>query len=168
MKKLPLLTALLISFLLFENCAALRKKNTSEKSGGETTGLAYRKKIATYAQKFVGTKYKYAGKTPSTGFDCSGFTSYVFKNFNIEISPASKEQARTGREIPLPKVKPGDLVFFANKGTKLDHVALVVSQSNAGLVCVHCTTSRGVVVDNISTSSYWKDKILFARDVISR
>lgn len=122
--------------------------------------------IAEYAQKFVGVHYKYAGQSPSSGFDCSGFTSYVMKGFGITLSPASAEQSTTGRAVSLDRVLPGDLVFFGDSASKIQHVALVVKRNQSGITCVHSTTSRGVIVENVSTSTYWKPKILFARDVV--
>ncbi|MEL6845503.1 MAG: NlpC/P60 family protein, partial [Bacteroidota bacterium] len=66
-------------------------------------------------------------------------------------------------------VKPGDLIFFSKNGRgKISHVALVVDHDREGISVAHSTTSRGVIVENISNSRYWKPKIKFARDVISR
>ncbi len=159
-----------VGFLIETGCAALRKKpktTTTTEAKGNSTSMAFRKSITAYAEKQVGTPYKYAGKTPATGFDCSGFTFFVFKKFNIEVSPASKEQARTGKQISLDKVQPGDLVFFGKTSAKIDHVSMVVKRNKEGIFCVHSTSSRGVIVENVSVSSYWKPRILFARDVIS-
>ena len=44
-----------------------------------------------YAKKFIGTHYKYAGNSPETGFDCSGFVNYVFKRYNITLPRSSKD-----------------------------------------------------------------------------
>jgi len=133
----------------------------------ESTPTPFRSRITDYAQKFVGTHYKYAGQSPKTGFDCSGFTSYVMKEFGVIISPASAIQASEGRHVALERVLPGDLIFFGESKKKISHVALVLKRGSDGIVCVHSTTSRGVIVENVSKSSYWKPKILFARDVIS-
>ena len=123
--------------------------------------------MVTYGQKFVGTQYRYAGTDPKTGFDCSGFTSFVLKEFNVKVSPASSKQATEGRPVALDRAQPGDLIFFGENAKNIQHVALLVKRSSDGLTCVHSTTSRGVIVENVSKSSYWKPKILFARDVIT-
>jgi cell wall-associated NlpC family hydrolase len=130
--------------------------------------MQLRNKITDYAQRHVGASYKYAGTSPSTGFDCSGFTSYVLKEFKVKVSPASSVQATEGRPIALERVLPGDLIFFGESNTQISHVALVLKRSKDGIVCVHSTTSRGVIVENVSASNYWKPKIRFARDVITR
>lgn len=135
-------------------------------TGSSTSSL--RRNVVTYGQKFVGTDYQYAGTNPNTGFDCSGFTSYVMKEFNIRVSPASSKQATEGRSVPLERAQPGDLIFFGESASRIQHVALLVKRSSDGLTCVHSTTSRGVIVENVTKSNYWKPKILFARDVITR
>ena len=143
------------------------RSNTSRKSVDRGSRNELRMDIAKHSRKYKGIKYKYAGKTPKTGFDCSGFTSYVFKKFNIEISSGSKLQSKTGREIPLKRAKPGDLIFFG-KGRKVTHVALVTKNTRDGIFVIHSTSSKGIMEQNVSKSNYWKPKILFARDVITR
>lgn len=130
---------------------------------------ALRYSAVDYAKQYIGSRYKYAGRDPS-GFDCSGFTSYVLKQQNVSVSPASRTQATEGREVPLSQVKPGDLVFFSRsgKGGSVTHVAMVIDNKPDGIYVIHSTSSRGVMIDNISTSAYWKPKTLFARDVISK
>jgi len=168
------LIMLLLPFLFLASCSSASKtyndsarKNTTRKSVDRSSGKSLRKNIAKEGKKYVGIPYKYAGKTPKTGFDCSGFTSYVFDKFDIEISTGSKYQAKTGREIPLKRAKAGDLIFFG-KGRKVTHVALVTRNTRDGIEVVHSTSSKGIMVQNISKSSYWKPKILFVRDVITR
>jgi cell wall-associated NlpC family hydrolase len=159
-------------FLLAHACAPAKKTSKPSpkprpKPYPEAVATPFRQKVVDYGQKLVGTQYKYAGQTPSTGFDCSGFTSYVMRQNGVVISPASSVQATEGRHVALERVLPGDLVFFGESKNKISHVGLVVKRDKDGIVCVHSTTSRGVIVENVSQSSYWKPKILFARDVIS-
>ena len=125
-----------------------------------------RHKLVSYARQFDGkTVYHYAGTSPETGFDCSGFVSYVYKNFDLQISRASAELAKEGKQISLDAVEPGDIVLFGTKD-KIQHVAMVVERTDRGIICIHSTSSRGVIVENVSTSSYWKPRILYARDLI--
>jgi cell wall-associated NlpC family hydrolase len=150
---------------LITSCDALRTAN----SGSNTTKVdaltAKRKNLAESSKKYVGTEYKYAGKDPK-GFDCSGFTSYVMQTEGVAISSSSRDQALEGKPVPLNKVKPGDLIFFGKKG-KVTHVAMVISNTSEGITVIHSTTSKGVMIQNVSTSTYWKPMILFARDVLS-
>ncbi len=125
-----------------------------------------RTNITGWAQNYVGTKYRYATANPKVGFDCSGFTSYVMGEYKIKISPGSTTQAVQGTKVSLQNAQPGDLIFFGNKG-RISHVALLIENNEKGLTVVHSTNSRGVVVENVSQSDYWKRKILFARDVFA-
>ncbi|HLP95019.1 MAG TPA: C40 family peptidase [Saprospiraceae bacterium] len=161
---------LLAAVLLLASCDTSRPVVTAKSSSKTYTNAVatpFRQKVVDYGKKFVGTTYKYAGQSPKTGFDCSGFTSYVMKENGVMVSPASAIQATEGRKVPLEKVMPGDLLFFGESKKKISHVGLVIKRGPEGITCVHSTTSRGVIVENVSQSTYWKDKILFARDVIS-
>mgnify|MGYP002140704185 CR=1 FL=1 len=125
-----------------------------------------RQQVISYAKQYLGTNYKYAGRSPK-GFDCSGFTHYVMDHFNVDVSPSSRDQAGQGRKIELSKVRPGDLIFFRRpKSRYIFHVAMVYSNDKKGVHIIH-STSRGVVIDNLNESKYWKPKAYIARDVVS-
>ena len=125
-----------------------------------------RQEVVAFAKEYLGTRYHYAGKDPR-GFDCSGFTYYVMHKFDIELPPSSKHQEDEGAAVSVKEVQAGDLVFFRRvKVGKPFHVALVVSNNQDGLKVIH-STSRGVVIDNVSESDYWKPKVSSARDIIS-
>ena len=128
--------------------------------------MQFRDDITGYAQNFLGLRYRHAGHSPKTGFDCSGFTNYILNEFGVKVSCASTTQSRQGLKVSLNNVLPGDLIFFGTRG-RIQHVAMVVEKTAEGIFCVHSTCSRGIIVENISTSKYWKPKILFARDVIT-
>ncbi len=156
-------------FLILLPCLSF--KGTDRKPLGiadeaEAEALQFRSGVAGWAQNFTGIRYRHAGRTPANGFDCSGFTSYILDEFEVKVSPSSRTQSTQGYKISLADVLPGDLVFFGGRG-RIQHVAMVVEHTADGIICVHSTSSRGVVVENISTSKYWKPKILFARDVIT-
>jgi cell wall-associated NlpC family hydrolase len=159
---------ILVFLLSTASCALFRSGGGNTPRDVSENGMKLRQNVATYAQKFVGTPYLYAGTSPRTGFDCSGFTSFVLKEFKVQVSPASSRQATEGRPVDLNNVMPGDLIFFAQTGNNISHVAMVVRRTKEGITCTHSTTSRGVITENISTSSYWKPRIRFARDVIGR
>jgi len=129
--------------------------------------MRLRQDIVAFAKKYQGVKYKYAGKEPRTGFDCSGFTSYVMDHFDISLSGSSRLQEEQGRTIRPSEVQVGDLIFYRrSSGGRVFHVSLVIDNNQDGIKVIHAT-SRGVVIDNITASSYWKPKISTARDVIS-
>ncbi len=156
---------LLALISLFGACQQFKPLRPSEPVADEKETT--RQNLVRFGKKQIGTRYVYGGKTPK-GFDCSGFTCYVFQKENIVLSSSSKVQATQGRRIPIKAVQAGDLVFFSKngKGSKVTHVAMVVSNSDDGISVIHSTSSKGVKIDNISKSNYWKPKILFARRVL--
>lgn len=189
-KDLPSILSLCALLLLFTQCEVIRDLTTdrntpttqtppsttgsSGSSSGSTTTIEgvsdrearLRQDIVSYAKQQLGTKYKYAGRSPRTGFDCSGFTYYVMDNFDVDLSPSSRAQENQGKKIKVSDAKTGDLIFFRRSKTgAVFHVALVVSNDREGLKVIH-STSRGVVIDNLYASSYWKPKISTARDVL--
>ena len=162
------------SFLLLLPCLFLlsctsNKNLTSSKFEKKNTGeFSLRKNLIKEAEKYQGIKYKYAGKDPK-GFDCSGFTYYVCSKYKIKLSGSSAYQAKQGTEVPLSKTKAGDLLFFGRNGRsgKIQHVGMVYKNSSEGLFMIHSSSSRGIVVDNVTNSKYWKPRLLFARKIIS-
>jgi len=122
-----------------------------------------RMEIISYAKQHLGTNYKYGGTTVK-GFDCSGFTSHVMSEFNIPLNRTSRDQAAQGKKIAVKNAKPGDLIFFS-KGGRIFHVSIISSNKNGQIQVIHSTSSRGVVIDNITNSKYWSSKIHSVRDI---
>lgn len=81
----------------------------SRGTGGNTPGEA----IVAYASDFLGIPYVWGGNTPA-GFDCSGFTKYVFAHFGITLNRRASQQAMQGVPVSRDNLEPGDLVFFGN------------------------------------------------------
>lgn len=102
--------------------ATPRKANTTAKQ--ETTSTApvsgNGSSVVAYAKQFIGTKYTYGGSSPSTGFDCSGFTSYVFRNFGVSLPRTSGGQSGAGTPVSRSNLAVGDLVIYSG------HVAIYV------------------------------------------
>ncbi len=158
----------LIVFVCFPSFAAIPPSTVSD-----TTNIVQKKRdylrqlIVEEARHFIGMDYRYGGSEPETGFDCSGFTKYLMEMYAIPIARSSREQAQLGQEIPLEQVKPGDLITFRRSRKRaVSHVALVIDNTEEGVMIIH-SCSRGIVVDNLNESSYWKSKVYLARDVIS-
>ncbi|MCD4840221.1 NlpC/P60 family protein [Neobacillus sedimentimangrovi] len=80
-------------------------------------------KVISYAKQFLGVPYVWGGTTPS-GFDCSGFTQYVFRNsVGINLPRVSRDQQNVGKRVPLNALQPGDLVF---RGNPAHHVGIYI------------------------------------------
>lgn len=78
--------------------------------------------IVSYARHFLGVRYVYGGTTPRSGFDCSGFTRYVYAHFGIDLPHYSGAQFDMGRRVARASLRPGDLLFFDGLG----HVGLYI------------------------------------------
>lgn len=76
--------------------------------------------VVAYAKQFIGTKYTYGGSSPSTGFDCSGFTSYVYRQFGVSLPRTSGGQSGAGVAVSRENLVAGDLVIYSG------HVAIYV------------------------------------------
>lgn len=126
-----------------------KEKNIISKSSS-------RDEIIDYAKKYIGVKYKYGG-TDHKGFDCSGYTGYVMKKFDIFLPRTSGDQYQTVKKIKKNKVKKGDLVFFG--GRNINHVGIICSEPGEQLQMIHASTSVGISIVNIEQSSYWKPRI---------
>tara|TARA_B100000508_G_scaffold141091_1_gene146304 strand:+ start:30833 stop:31744 length:912 start_codon:yes stop_codon:yes gene_type:complete len=117
-----------------------------------------RTKVLEGAEKLLGVPYKWAGNDPS-GFDCSGFTCYVFENqVGKKIDRRAADQYKSSTKIKRKHVKPGDLIFFKN-GSSISHVGIVFSTNNNSIQMIHASTSVGISIVDIYQSSYWKQRI---------
>jgi len=117
-----------------------------------------RKMVLEEAKKHLGTPYKWAGIDPK-GFDCSGYTSYVlYTTLEKKINRRAVDQYNSSKKIKAKQVKPGDFVFF-DKGSGISHVGIVYSTDNGTLQMIHASSSLGISIVDINTSSYWKQRV---------
>lgn len=95
------------------------------------------------ADRYVGIPYVWGGNTPETGFDCSGFTKYVFAKQGIFLPRTSREQAHAGRGVALDygAFEPGDILLFAEPNEAISHVAIYVGDGRI----IHASSARGEV-----------------------
>lgn len=119
---------------------------------------ARRQKVIEVAKKYLGVPYVYGGKTPS-GFDCSGFVGYVFKEaLGIDITTWTVTQERKGTEVAIKDAKPGDLFFYGPRGGT-EHVSIYLG----GKQYIHAPYPGQVVKISNMTPSYMPN---FARRII--
>jgi len=108
--------------------------------------------IIAFARTFTGVPYRLGAAGPKE-FDCSGFTSYVYKHFGYNLTKFSVAQFKEGREVPsFSDIQKGDLVFFGKRDSVRDigHVGIVVSidRERGSFRFIHASVSRGVTEDD--------------------
>ena len=130
----------------------------------ELVSESMRDDIVKYAEQYIGVPYAWAGNSPR-GFDCSGYTTYVLKEFNINLPRTASDQKRISSKINKSSAKKGDLVFFG-KGNNITHVGIIVSEKGKPLTMIHASTSKGIIVTNIENSEYWISKFKGVGSVI--
>ncbi|MGP1548592.1 MAG: C40 family peptidase [Prevotella sp.] len=108
------------------------------------------------AKSYLGTPYRRSGKSPK-GFDCSGFTSWVYKKFGVSLGCSSRAQYTQGEKICRKEIQPGDLVFFSGTrgGKTIGHVGIVYKVSDSGsFKFIHSSSSGGVKISSINEQYY--------------
>jgi cell wall-associated NlpC family hydrolase len=151
-KTIFLITLSLSLILLATSCGSYRKTASSKAYVSQS-----QQQIIDYGRLYIGKPYRASGKGPSA-FDCSGYTSFVFRKFGYNLSPSSEDQFR---ETPPVKRKEdlqvGDLVFFEGRAQngKVGHVGIVTEKkSNGEFNFIHASTGNGVIVTSSSEPYY--------------
>jgi lipoprotein Spr len=100
--------------------------------------------IMSFAQTLLGTRYRPATSDPLRGFDCSGFVSYVFKNFDVKVPRSSCEFINIGEKIRLADAKPGDIILFTSPThhRRIGHVGIVYANNGDDFKFIHSTSGK--------------------------
>lgn len=118
------------------------------------------------ARKHIGKPYRHGMRGPSA-FDCSGFSSYVYKQFGFNLSPASRAQFLEGKKVDRKNLRKGDLVFFTSRssGKNVGHVGIVVNaDNNTGDFSFIHASIRGVKISECT--GYYANRYIGARRII--
>ena len=114
--------------------------------------------LAGTALSLRGAPYRHGGADP-TGFDCSGFTQFVFAQYGLSLPRDVREQYRVGKSVRPKHLAPGDILFFTTTDPGPSHVAIAIG----GDQFVHAPSAAGVVRVERLSSSYWSPRYLGAR-----
>lgn len=120
----------------------------------------YARRVIQTSLQYIGVPYVFGGTTPG-GFDCSGFTRYVFANAGISLPRTADAQYEVGTPVAYSDLIPGDLVFFSTYTYGASHVGVYIGDGQF----VDASTSRGVAIDSLN-SSYWSSTYIGARRII--
>lgn len=107
--------------------------------------------VVSYASSFLGTRYILGGASPS-GFDCSGFTMYVYGKYGVSLAHSARAQSSVGTAVDRANLQAGDLVLFKGAtGNSIGHVGIYIGGNNF----IHASNpSDGVKITSMSTSYY--------------
>ena len=143
-----------------KNTKTESKTNTTTSSNSGSSGSG----IVACAKQYLGCRYVSGGSSPSTGFDCSGFTSYVYKQCGIGISRSSGAQASNGTAVSKSNLQPGDLVIFNNRAnTSVGHVGIYIG----GNTFIHAGNSGTGVITTSLSDSYYSARYVTGRRIIN-
>ncbi|WP_280119888.1 C40 family peptidase [Sangeribacter muris] len=150
-----------ITNMLREDIAKKEEHTISEESSKMISDLL------SEAHRYIGRPYVHGAKGPKA-FDCSGFTSYVYRQFGYTISPSSRAQYTEGTNVERNDLRKGDLVFFTSRrsGKNVGHVGIVVSADNESgdFKFIHASV-KGVKVSDFE--GYYLGRYVGARRIIT-
>ena len=136
-------------------------RNTAALVSRDGTGFSRdASRLVSYSKNFLGVPYVSGGSSPS-GFDCSGFTSYVYAQFGVSLPRTSASQATVGTSVSRSELMPGDLLFFNTYGG-ISHVGIYTG----GDQFIHATVPGDVVKISNLSSSYYSSRYVTARRII--
>ena len=108
--------------------------------------------VALYAMGLIDTGYRFGGKNPEAGLDCSGMVAYIYnKAAGVKVSGSAADIARKGRRVEREDLRPGDLVFFNTRNAPFSHVGVYIGDGRF----VHAPSSNGKVrIDQLAATYY--------------
>jgi len=116
--------------------------------------------VALYALGLIGTSYRFGGKNPEDGFDCSGMVAYIYdKVAGIRLGSSAADIVRGGRSVERAELRPGDLVFFQTGRGRYSHVGIYLGETRF----VHAPSSNGRVRIDRLDDSYFAQRYVAAR-----
>jgi cell wall-associated NlpC family hydrolase len=139
------------------------KKDTSAAAKPETEKVQLTRvdSLIQYSYTFIGKRYRRGGTTVK-GFDCSGYTMTVFRQFGIKLPHTSAGQGLIGVEVSKSNIKKGDLILFKGRNRRsrrIGHVGIVISEKGEPVRFIHSSTSEGVRIDRLEFA-YYKNRYI--------
>ena len=158
----------LSAFILF---SSFNFKKKEKENLPQTPTEINRDSLIVYAKKYLGTPYVYASSNPQKGFDCSGFVSYVFKNFGMTLPRSSSGYKNIGKTLKPEEFKVGDiLVFFGYKDkTTIGHLGIICEANGMQSKFIHASSGKAqqVTITALDTEHYTK-RFYKCVDVLSK
>lgn len=129
---------------------------------GSGSSVSAGERVVQIAEQFLGLPYVYGGSTPA-GFDCSGFTSYVFKQLGYDLYRSSYQQIDNGVPVSKSELLPGDLILFKRQGaSRIHHVGIYVGDG----MMIHSPQTGDVIKYASIVSGYYNNCYYAARRIV--
>ena len=150
--------------LMLTGCATLPATTTSTPTSRQPQNISVAPEkgsnVVLYALGLIDAGYRYGGKNPSAGFDCSGMVSHIFEQAaGLRISGSAADIARKGKPVELARIRPGDLVFFNTRNKPHSHVGIFIGDGRF----VHAPNSQGKVRTESLTQGWFAARLEEAR-----
>lgn len=117
--------------------------------------------VLSFAKTLIGVPYRYGSTDPEVGFDCSGFITYVFNHFGVQVPRSSVEFTNVEQSVPMEASRPGDLILFTGTDSSIrivGHMGIIVSNNNGNVEFIHSTSGKALGVTITPLSSYYKGR----------
>jgi cell wall-associated NlpC family hydrolase len=149
---------------LMAGCAGMGRQESdpAQSSPGATLPplAGERQEVVLFSLSLIGIGYRFGGKNPEAGIDCSGMVSYVFQNaVGVSLTGSAADIAKRGRQLPRSELAPADLVFFNTRGGPFTHVGIFIGEGRF----IHAPSSNGFVRLDEVDSSYFGRRFTTAR-----
>ena len=147
-----------------ENTTTNEKNDMENQAVSQETSLSVTgNDVVAFAKQFLGYPYVLGASSPEKGFDCSGFTRYVFGHFGYTLGQVAASQTTLGSVVERANLQVGDLLLFYDDGkTKIGHCGIFIG---GGDFIHSANPQRGVVIDNLNSNSYYSQRFVTARRI---
>ena len=152
---------LILPLLLLAGCGSAPTQPGIGESIRSASGREKANEVVLFSLGLLNIGYRFGGKNPEAGLDCSGMVSYVFKEAaNLSLQGSAADIARRGRTVDVAYIQPGDLVFFNTLNRPYSHVGIYIGEGRF----IHAPSSKGKVRIDSLASGWFAQRFEEARN----
>ena len=155
--------------LAITDTVARTETDTTSVSRGEyerqipaASTLSKGEEIVAYAKQFVGRPYVYGANGPKS-FDCSGFTSYVYRQYGFKLYRSAADQSKNGHEVSRSELQPGDLLFFHTTRKGISHAGMYIG--NGKFIHASSGSAHAVTISPLN-EGYYNSRLIVAKRIL--
>ena len=122
--------------------------------------------VIRFAETLIGTPYVYGSADRKVGFDCSGFITYVFNHFKVQVPRSSSQFANVGKTVPVEQARRGDIILFTDpdfdntNSTEIGHMGLITSNDKGTISFIHSTSGKAMSVAVTPLTEHYKKRFV--------